>query len=102
MLIETHELTKRFGNKIAVNKADIQIKRGQLVAYLGTNGAGKSTTINMLTGLVKLTSGIISKVSFSQSRTLICKNKRLCHIRQNLFNLLFGDEHRDKQASRSK
>ena len=63
MLIETHELTKRFGNKIAVNKADIQIKRGQLVAYLGTNGAGKSTTINMLTGLLKPTSGIISKAS---------------------------------------
>lgn len=72
MLIETHELTKRFGNKIAVNKADIQIKRGQLVAYLGTNGAGKSTTINMLTGLVKLTSGIISKVSSILSGTLIC------------------------------
>ena len=63
MLIETQELTKKFGDKIAVNKADIQIKRGQLVAYLGTNGAGKSTTINMLTGLLKPTSGIISKAS---------------------------------------
>ncbi|WP_279082619.1 ABC transporter ATP-binding protein [Lactobacillus apis] len=63
MLIETHELTKKFGDKIAVNKANIQIKRGQLVAYLGTNGAGKSTTINMLTGLLKPTSGIISKAS---------------------------------------
>ncbi|WP_419513524.1 ABC transporter ATP-binding protein [Lactobacillus kimbladii] len=63
MLIETQGLTKKFGNKIAVNKADIQIKKGQLVAYLGTNGAGKSTTINMLTGLLKPTSGIISKAS---------------------------------------
>ena len=63
MLIEMQELTKKFGDKIAVNKADIQIKRGQLVAYLGTNGAGKSTTINMLTGLLKPTSGIISKAS---------------------------------------
>ena len=63
MLIEAQGLTKKFGNKIAVNKADIQIKQGQLVAYLGTNGAGKSTTINMLTGLLKPTSGIISKAS---------------------------------------
>ncbi|MCT6807373.1 MAG: ABC transporter ATP-binding protein, partial [Bombilactobacillus sp.] len=60
MLIETKELTKKFGNKVAVSKANIQIKEGQLVAYLGTNGAGKSTTINMLTGLLKPTSGVIS------------------------------------------
>ena len=60
MLIETKELTKKFGNKFAVSKANIQIKAGQLVAYLGTNGAGKSTTINMLTGLLKPTSGVIS------------------------------------------
>lgn len=61
MLIEATNLTKKYGSKLALNNVSIQIKRGQLIAYLGTNGAGKSTTINMLTGLLKPTSGIISR-----------------------------------------
>ncbi|MEO5288808.1 ABC transporter ATP-binding protein [Limosilactobacillus allomucosae] len=61
MLIEATNLTKKYGSKLALNNVSIQIKRGQLIAYLGTNGAGKSTTINMLAGLLKPTSGIISR-----------------------------------------
>ncbi len=60
MLIETYGLTKRYGKKLALNNIDIKIDKGQLVAYLGTNGAGKSTTINILTGLLKQTSGTIT------------------------------------------
>ncbi|WP_282805818.1 ABC transporter ATP-binding protein [Lactobacillus isalae] len=60
MLIETFNLTKKYGKKLALNKANLQIDRGQLVAYLGTNGAGKSTTINILTGLLTPTSGTIT------------------------------------------
>lgn len=61
MLIEATNLTKKYGSKLALNNVSIQIKRGQLIAYIGTNGAGKSTTINLLTGLLKPTSGIISR-----------------------------------------
>lgn len=60
MLIETYNLTKKYGKKLALNKVDLKVDRGQLVAYLGTNGAGKSTTINILTGLLKPTSGTIT------------------------------------------
>lgn len=60
MLIETYSLTKRYGKKLALNNIDIKIDKGQLVAYLGTNGAGKSTTSNILTGLLKQTSGTIT------------------------------------------
>lgn len=60
MLIETYGLTKKYGKKLALNNVDLKIDRGQLVAYLGTNGAGKSTTINILTGLLKPTSGTIT------------------------------------------
>lgn len=60
MLIETYNLTKKYGEKLALNKVDLKVDRGQLVAYLGTNGAGKSTTINILTGLLKPTSGTIT------------------------------------------
>lgn len=59
MLIQVNGLTKKYGNKLALNHIDLQISQGQLVAYLGTNGAGKSTTINILTGLLKPTSGTI-------------------------------------------
>ncbi len=60
MLIETFNLTKKYGKKLALKKVNLKINRGQLVAYLGTNGAGKSTTINILIGLLKPTSGTIT------------------------------------------
>lgn len=60
MLIETYNLTKKYGKKLALNKVNLKVDRGQLVAYLGTNGAGKSTTINILTGLLKPTSRTIT------------------------------------------
>lgn len=60
MLIETYNLTKKYGKKLALNKVNLKIDCGQLVAYLGTNGAGKSTTINILTELLKPTSGTIT------------------------------------------
>lgn len=60
MLITTKNLSKKYGNKLAVDNLDLAIPQGALVAYLGTNGAGKSTTINMLIGLLKPTSGAIS------------------------------------------
>lgn len=57
MLIETKNLTKIYGDKTVVNQLNLEIPKGSLVAYLGTNGAGKSTTIKMLTGLLAPTSG---------------------------------------------
>lgn len=63
MLIETYNLTKNYGNRPALNGVDLKIGKGQLIAFLGTNGAGKSTTINILTGLLKPTSGTISYVA---------------------------------------
>lgn len=60
MLIETTNLVKKYGKKLALNKVNLQINRGQLVAYLGTNGAGKSTTINILTGLLAPSAGVVT------------------------------------------
>lgn len=63
MLMTTKGLTKRYGEHVAVYNVDLEIAAGQLVAYIGTNGAGKSTTINMLTGLAQPTAGIISRAA---------------------------------------
>ncbi len=66
--IEAVELTKKFKNKVAVNKLNLNIKKGELFSLLGTNGAGKTTTIKMLTTLIEPTSGNI-KISGLDSKT---------------------------------
>lgn len=55
--IEIKKLLKKFGNNTAVNSVDLNIKSGELFALLGVNGAGKTTIIRMLTGLLKPNSG---------------------------------------------
>ena len=57
--IETKNLTKKYKDKLAVNKINLQIKEGELFALLGVNGAGKTTTIKMLSGLILPTEGDI-------------------------------------------
>ena len=50
--IETHGLTRYFGDACAVAGIDLRVERGTFYGFLGPNGAGKSTTIKMLTGLL--------------------------------------------------
>ncbi len=57
--IQTHGLTRSFGELIAVNNVTFSVAPGQFFGFLGPNGAGKSTTIKMLTGLLEPTAGSI-------------------------------------------
>ena len=57
MAIVVSNLTRRFGNFVAVNEVSFDVRRGEIFGLLGANGAGKSTTIRMLCGLLKPTSG---------------------------------------------
>lgn len=52
--------TRNYTTKTAVNDISLHIKRGEMVGYIGENGAGKSTTIKMLTGILTPTSGVVS------------------------------------------
>ncbi|HQE84350.1 MAG TPA: ABC transporter ATP-binding protein [Candidatus Hydrogenedentes bacterium] len=56
-MIETKDLSKRFGTKTAVDRLNLRIEAGEFFCFLGPNGAGKTTTIKLLTGLLKPTSG---------------------------------------------
>ncbi len=56
-MIEIHELTKRYGDTIAVNELSFTVRPGQVTGFLGPNGAGKSTTMRMIVGLDRPTSG---------------------------------------------
>ena len=56
-VVETSGLTKRFGDRVAVNDVELRVPRGSAFGYLGPNGAGKTTLIRMLLGLTQATSG---------------------------------------------
>jgi len=55
--VETKQLSKHFGTKVAVDGIDLRVESGEFFGFLGPNGAGKSTTINMLVGLLSPTEG---------------------------------------------
>ncbi|MBQ4094216.1 MAG: ATP-binding cassette domain-containing protein [Oscillospiraceae bacterium] len=57
MLVEVQNVTKRYGDKLAVNDLSFQIDNGEIVGFLGPNGAGKSTTMNIVTGFLSATEG---------------------------------------------
>jgi len=59
-MIELKNLTKKYGELVAVNNVNLMIPAGKIFGFLGPNGAGKTTTIKMMTGLMKATSGSIS------------------------------------------
>jgi len=50
-ILKTSKLTKRFGNLIAVNQVDLEIKKEEIIGLIGPNGAGKTTFFNLITGL---------------------------------------------------
>jgi len=58
--IEVQELTKRYGEHIAVDRISFRVKKGSLIGFLGVNGAGKTTVINMLATLLKPDGGTVS------------------------------------------
>jgi ABC-2 type transport system ATP-binding protein len=57
LAVETAGLTKRFGERVAVDAVDLHIPRGAAFGYLGPNGAGKTTLIRMLLGLTRASAG---------------------------------------------
>ena len=59
-MIEVKNLTKRYGNKLAVDDISFTVKEGEIVGFLGPNGAGKSTTMNILTGYLSATAGDVT------------------------------------------
>lgn len=62
--IEVKNLTKRFGRFVAVDNVSFNVEKGEIFGFLGANGAGKSTTIRMLCGLLTSTSGSASVAGY--------------------------------------
>ena len=58
-MIEVENLTKKYGNQVAVDNLSFRVEKGMIYGFLGPNGAGKSTTMNMMTGYIAATSGTV-------------------------------------------
>lgn len=67
LVIETDALTKRYGDVMAVDGLSLEVSRGHVFGLLGPNGSGKTTTMGMLLGLVKPTSGNFSLLGANMS-----------------------------------
>ena len=56
-VLRTHQLTKSYGPRLAVDHLDLEVRQGEVFGFLGPNGAGKTTTIRMCLGLIRPTEG---------------------------------------------
>ena len=92
LAIETDALSRRFGDQLAVDGIDLRVPRGSFYGFLGENGAGKSTTISMLTGVLAATSGSLRVLDLPPGDAL---KRRIGVVPDGLmlFDRLTGREH---------
>lgn len=69
-VIEARELTKKFGDFIAVDRISFSVNKGEIVGFLGPNGAGKTTTLKMINGLLRPTEGEVHLMGYDVRREL--------------------------------
>ena len=93
-LLEAKNLTKHYGDKIALTDLNLSIAEGEIFSLLGENGAGKSTTINLFLGFITPTSGqvFVNGLDVSSNNDEI--KKFIAYIPENvmLYNNLSGLE----------
>ena len=79
-IIEITNLVKNFGQTVALDSLDLTVKKGEVHGFLGPNGSGKSTTIRILLGLLKKTSGDISLFGQDPWKNAVELHKRLAYV----------------------
>jgi len=79
-LIKTTSLVKRFGDKLAVNSVNLDVRGGEIFGFLGPNGAGKTTTIKMICGLLRPTAGSASVGGFDIQQQPIAAKSILGYV----------------------
>jgi len=90
IVVYAENLTKKFGNFVAVDNICFEVKKGEIYGFLGANGAGKTTTIRMLCGLITPTSGDGFVCGFSIKENPEEVKKRIGYMSQkfSLYNIL--------------
>ena len=79
-MIELLHIVKKFGGLVAVNDLSLTVNRGELFAMLGPNAAGKTTTIRILTGLIKPTSGAARVAGFDVQTEPLEVRRRMAYV----------------------
>jgi len=79
-MIELNHIVKKFGDLVAVNDLTLTVQRGEFFAVLGPNAAGKTTTIRILTGLIKPTSGTTRVAGFDVQTHPLEVRQRLAYV----------------------
>lgn len=92
--IEVRQLTRRFGQFLAVDDVSFDVRRGEIFGFLGSNGAGKSTTIRMLCGLLKPSSGTATVGGIDVTHDPEGVKRRIGYMSQrfSLYELLTVDQ----------
>jgi ABC-2 type transport system ATP-binding protein len=92
--IDVRDLTRRFGNFVAVDRLTFDVRRGEIFGFLGSNGAGKSTTIRMLCGLLRPTSGAATVSGIDVAHNPEAVKQRIGYMSQrfSLYELLTVDQ----------
>lgn len=88
-VIETQNLTRRFGRVVAVDELNLSVRRGEIFGLLGPDGAGKTTTIRLLCGLLTPTSGSARVAGFDTVRQAEAVKRRIGYMPQQFS--LYGD-----------
>lgn len=83
-MIEVKTVTKKYGNFIAVDNITFNVKDGEVVGLLGQNGAGKSTTMNMITGFIEPTEGTIIINGYDIMKKSLKAKKQIGYMPENV------------------
>jgi ABC-2 type transport system ATP-binding protein len=83
-VIETHDLTKRYGTQTAVDRLTLEIRPGEIFGFLGPNGAGKTTTFLMLLGLSEPSAGMARVCGFDPTRQPLEVKRAVGYLPENV------------------
>ncbi|MBC8061630.1 MAG: ABC transporter ATP-binding protein [Clostridiaceae bacterium] len=84
MIVEVKNLNKRYGDKLAVDNMNINIKKGEILGLLGPNGAGKTTLINSIIGITEIQSGEINIFGKNMRKDSMEVKKNIGVVPQNI------------------
>jgi ABC-2 type transport system ATP-binding protein len=94
-VIELQNVTKRFGDVVAVEDLDLTVEEGEIYGFLGPNGAGKTTTINMILDFVRPTTGTVEVLGWSAQQDGVDIRKQIGVLPEGfgLYHRLTGRQH---------